>query len=191
TLLLGSLGLLYFEITHPGAVLPGIAGAVGLVVALIAMNRLDVEWGGLILIFLGVGMLIAELFLPTFGVIGLGGIAALILGSIFLFDPVKTGGYHLPYLLIVSCVAAFALFFGFVSILLFRTRRVKKKGGFEDLIGLEGRVVKLEPASAKRGFIELRGETWKFESPVDLSLEDLVNVVGYSGLVLKVTRESR
>ncbi|MGZ3723394.1 MAG: NfeD family protein, partial [Bdellovibrionales bacterium] len=108
TLLLGSLGLLYFEITHPGAVLPGVAGAVGLVVALIAMNRLDVEWGGLILIFFGVGMLIAELFLPTFGVLGLGGIAALVLGSIFLIDPVKTGGYHLPYMLIVSCVAVFA-----------------------------------------------------------------------------------
>jgi membrane-bound serine protease (ClpP class) len=189
-LLLGSLALLYFEITHPGTVIPGVVGGLGLVIAMVAMNKLDVEWGGLILIFLGVGMLVAEIFLPTFGVIGVGGLVALLLGSIFLFDPVKTGGYRLPYLVIVPSVVFFALFFIGVSILVYRTRRVRKKGGFEDLLGLEAKVVRLETGSSFRGYVELRGETWKFESSKELQKNDLVHVTGYQGLVLKVTRAS-
>jgi len=187
-ILLGSLGLLYFEMTHPGMVAPGVTGAVGLVIALVAMNKLEVEWGGLILIFLGVGMLIAELFLPTFGIVGFGGIVALFLGSIFLFDPVKTG-YQLPYMLIVPTVALFAILFLVLTVLVYRTRHVRKKGGFEDLLGMSAKVVRLEGGNNRRGFVELRGETWKFESPADLEVQDLVKVTGYSGLVLKVSRE--
>jgi membrane-bound serine protease (ClpP class) len=188
-LLLGSLALLYFEFTHPGVIAPGIAGAVGLVVSMIALNKLDVEWAGLILIFLGVGLLVAELFLPTFGVVGAGGLVSLVLGSIFLFDPVKTGGYRLPVMIIFPVVLTFGLFFAIVSVLVYRTRRVRKKGGFEDLIGVEARVVKLENDTQHRGFIELRGETWKFESPEILNLNDTVMVKGYRGLVLDVSRK--
>lgn len=189
-LLIGSLGLLYFEVTHPGTVIPGVAGAVGLIIAMVAMNKLDVEWGGLILIFLGMGMLIAEIFLPTFGVIGVGGIVALLLGSIFLFDPVKTGGYRLPLGLIIPTVLFFGVFFAVVSVLVYRTRRVKKRGGYDDLLGLEAKVVRVDGGSPHSGFIELRGETWKFESESELKMNELVKVTGYRGLVLHVARES-
>lgn len=185
-ILLGSLALLYFEATHPGVIFPGVTGALGLVVAMVALNKLDVEWGGLLLIFLGLGMLIAELFLPTFGVIGVGGIVSLLIGSIFLFDPVKTGGYQLPLGLILPVIVLFAVLFIILTILVYRTRNVRKKGGFEDLMGVMGRVVRLEEGAPRRGLIELRGETWKFESQAALHLNAEVKVTGYKGLVLQV-----
>jgi len=75
-----------------------------------------------------------------------------------------------------------------VSFLLWRTRAVLKKGGFEDLLGHEALVVSLDVDSRISGYIELRGETWKFESQVELSLNDKVKVIGYRGLILNVTR---
>ena len=182
-ILMGSLALLYFEITHPGTMVAGVIGGVGLVVALIALHRLDVEWGGLLLIFLGIALLIAEMFLPTFGVLGIGGVASFVLGSLFLFDPVKSYGYQLPWFVIAPVVLAVTLAVVGVSWLLLGTRKVKKKGGYEDLMGLSGKVVTPE-------MIELQGELWKFESTVALGLGDRVKVVGHQGLVLKVEKEN-
>lgn len=187
-ILLGSLGLLYFEMTHPGTMIAGVAGAVGLIVAMIALHKLDVEYGGLALIFLGIVMLVAELFVPSFGALGVGGIISFVFGSLFLFDPVKTG-YRLPLSLILPVALFFAIVFLGVGYLLLRTQKVKKKGGFEDLLGLKARVVSLEGAG-NSGMIELRGELWKFQSPTSLSLTDEVSVRGYEGLVLKVEKES-
>ena len=80
---MGSLGLLYFEVTHPGTILPGVLGAMGLVVGLVSLHKLDVWWGGLLLILLGLGFMIAEAFLPSFGVLGIGGIASFFLEACF------------------------------------------------------------------------------------------------------------
>ncbi len=188
-LLLGSLALLYFEVTHPGTMIAGVAGSVGLLVALVALHKLNVEWGGLLLIFLGLGMLIAEIFIPAFGVVGIGGLVSFVIGSLFLFDPVKTGGYQLPLSLIVPVVGLFGLLFVGVSYLILKATRVKKKGGFEDLVDEWGRVVSLEPGSNVVGRIELKGELWSFESKMSLNLNDRVRVIGHSGLVLEVTKE--
>lgn len=188
-LLLGSLGLLYFEVTHPGTMIAGVAGGIGLVVAMVALHKLDVEWGGLALLLLGIAMLIAEMFVPSFGALGVGGVVAFIFGSIFLFDPVKTGGYTLPLSLILPFAALFATLFLGIGYLVLRTARVRKKGGFEDLIDVRGRVVRLEGESSSRGIVELRGEIWSFESGAPVALEDTVRVRGFEGLVLKVEKE--
>lgn len=189
-LLMGSLALLYFEITHPGTMIAGVVGGLGLVIALIALHKLDVEWGGLALIFLGVGLLIAELFVPSFGILGVGGLTAFVLGSLFLFDPVKTGGYRLPLSLIMPVVIFFGLVFAGVSYLLLKTGKVTKKGGFEDLMGLSARVMSLDEGDPTHGMLELRGEIWKFRSRSALNVNDQVRVDGYEGLVLKVDKES-
>lgn len=190
-MLLGSLGLLYFELTHPGTVIPGVVGGVGLVVAMLALHKLDVEWAGLILIFLGVALMVAEMFLPTFGALGVGGVVALLLGSLFLFDPVKTGGYSLPLLRIIPAVAVFALFFLGVSLLLWRTRRVKRKSGFEEMTGLVARVSRVDVNVPHEGLLELRGETWKFEADRPVSLNDSVRITANRGLVLLVEVENK
>ncbi len=188
-LLLGSLALLYFEFTHPGTFIAGTVGGVGLVIAMIALHKLDVEWGGLLLILLGVGLLIAEIFLPTFGILGAGGLVAFVLGSIFLFDPVKSGGYRLPLQLIIPVALLFTVLFIGVSVLVLRATKVKKKGGFEDLLDVKATVVNLENSTGLTGSIELRGELWKFESPTPLNVNDAVRIQGYEGLVLKVKKE--
>lgn len=187
-LLLGSLALLYFEITHPGTMVAGVLGGIGLIVAMIALHKLDVEWAGLLLIFLGIGLLIAEMFLPTFGILGAGGVAAFVLGSLFLFDPVKTGGYRLPLSLILPVAGFFMATFIGVSVLVLRTARVKKKGGFEDLMGLRAKVVDLEISSTVRGKVELRGEIWNFQSDMPVGRGDEVLVTGHEGLVLFVRK---
>jgi membrane-bound serine protease (ClpP class) len=187
-LLLGSLALLYFEITHPGTFVAGVLGALGLIIAMVALDKLDVEWGGLMLIFLGVGLLIAEMFVPAFGSLGVGGVVSFVLGSIFLFDPVKSFGYRLPLTLIAPVVLIFAGIFIGVSYLMLQTRAVKKKGGFEDLMGVQGKVVKLETDST--GMLELRGELWHFESRQPVALNDTVKVSGHQELILHVTKES-
>ncbi len=189
-LLLGSLGLLYFEITHPGMILPGVIGAIGFVISMVAMHKLEVEWGGLALIFLGIAMLIAEMFVPSFGALGIGGIVAFIFGSIFLFDPAKTGGFQLPLSLILSVAFALGVIFLGIGYMLLSTRKLKKAGGFDDLMGQKARVVTVEESSGQRGTIEVRGEIWKFESPVAVSVGDQVRIRGHEGLVLKVEKET-
>jgi membrane-bound serine protease (ClpP class) len=181
-MLLASLALIYFEVTHTGTILPGVLGSLGLIISLIALNKLEVEWGGVLLILLGLGMLIAEMFLPTFGILGVGGVVAFALGSVFLFDPVKTGGYQLPLTLILPVVAVFAGCIVGVSVMMLRTRRVKKKGGYEDLMGELAVVVSREQ-------VELRGEIWKFRSQHEVNPGDQVRVVGHEGLVLNVERK--
>lgn len=189
-LLMGSLALLYFEITHPGTMIAGVAGGLGLVIALIALHKLDVEWGGLMLIFLGIGLLIAEIFIPAFGILGIGGLTAFVLGALFLFDPVKTGGYRLPLTLIMPVVIFFGLVFAGVSYLLLKTGKVTKKGGFEDLMGLSAKVISIDERNPLAGMLELRGELWKFQAPRPLAMDDQVKIIGHDGLVLKVDKES-
>jgi membrane-bound serine protease (ClpP class) len=186
-LLLGALALLYFEITHPGTMVAGVVGGIALVIALIALHKLDVEWGGLALIILGVGLLIAEMFLPTFGMLGIGGVVAVVLGSLFLFDPVKSWGYQLPWTTIAPVVIFFAFVFLGVSYLMLQTRKVKKRGGFDELMGKQALVVKNE--SPYQGMVELQGELWKFTSKQQLTVNDRVRVQGYEGLVLLVEKE--
>src|SRR5262249_7427496 len=86
----GILGL-YIEFTHPGVVFPGIAGAICLLLGLTALHVLPVNTSGLALLLLGVALLLAEAFLPTFGLVGAGGLVAFVLGSLFLFDTAETG----------------------------------------------------------------------------------------------------
>jgi membrane-bound serine protease (ClpP class) len=184
-LLLGSLALLYFEITHPGTMVAGVLGALGLIIAMVALDKLDVEYGGLALILLGIALLIAEIFVPSFGILGVGGITAFVLGSIFLFDPVKSFGYRLPLTLIAPVVIMSAGVFIGVSYLMLKTRAVKKMGGFEDLMDLEAQVVRLE--NPLEGTIELRGELWKFKATAPVQINDKVMVTGHKDLVLFVT----
>jgi membrane-bound serine protease (ClpP class) len=188
-LLLASLALLYFEITHSGMILPGVAGGAGLVIAMVALHKLDVEWGGLLLIFLGVGLLVAEMFIPSFGLVGLTGMGALVLGSVFLFDPVQSFGYHLPYGLIAAVVIVFgAALFG-VTWLFLKTFRRRKRGGFEDLIDVIGEVISVNDDQAS-GRMQVHGEIWNFTSASPLALNDRVVIKGNKGMTLQVEKEA-
>lgn len=182
-LFLGSLALLYFEFTHPGTLVAGVIGGLGLVLSLVALHKLNVEWGGLVLILLGIALLIAEMFIPSFGALGLGGIAAFIVGSIFLFDPAKTGGYTLPISTILITAAIFASLFLGIGYLVLQTLKLRKERGASEFLGQVAKVVSDQ-------YVEIQGELWKFESSDAVKIGDLVEVTKTDGLNLVVKLKS-
>lgn len=188
-LFMGSLALLYVEVTHPGLIAPGVIGAVGLVMSLIAFHKLDVAWGGLALILLGIAFLIAELFVPSFGALGVGGVIALFVGSLFLYDP-QTTGYHLPFSVITPVVLILGMFFLGLGYLAFGTLKLKRRDIDSDMQNSEGLVVKIE-TNGHSGQIHILGETWNFVSEDSMELQDKVNVTGRQGLTLNVKKIKR
>lgn len=181
---MGSLGLLYFEITHPGAIAPGVIGGLGLVISLVSMQHMNVEWGGLALIILGLIFFILEAFVPSFGILGIGGVISFFLGSVFLYDPEKTGGYSLPLDVILPTTILLSLLVFGIAYLAYSTRKVKTLGGDEDWIGEPGRVAKL--ITPQQGQIHIKGEIWRFESETPLEMGQNVVVTARKGLTLKV-----
>ena len=186
-LFLGSIGLIYFELTHPGMLLPGVIGGIGLILSFIGLNMMSVTWGALALIFLGICLFIAEIFMPSFGILGIGGGISFILGSFYLFDPVKTG-YSLPFSLILPAAGFIALLCFAISWLALRTFRMRKdKTGFDALEGKEGEVVELSKKE-NQGWVFLNGENWKFASVDNVQKGDTVKVLSVKGMTLQVKK---
>jgi membrane-bound serine protease (ClpP class) len=179
----GLLGL-YVEFTNPGVVLPGVAGAISLVLGLTAMHVLSVNYGGLALIGLGAALLVAEAFMPTFGVLGVGGLVAFVLGSLFLFDA-EGSGVAVARSLIAGAAAAFALVGLLVGTLVVRSQRRQASGGREGMRGAVGVArERLDP----QGMVLVRGEYWTATSDTPIERDEPVEVVAVDGLRLRVRR---
>jgi membrane-bound serine protease (ClpP class) len=179
----GILGL-YMEFSHPGVIFPGVAGAICLLLAFASLQLLPINYAGLGLMILGIGLLIGEAFAPSFGVLGVGGIISLALGSFFLFD---TEGSDLivDRSIIFTAVATLGGFVLAVSYLVFRSQQSKPALGMEGLIGEIGEVRgKLIPA----GKIFVHGEYWNARADSEVDVGEKVEVVGYEGMNLKVRR---
>ncbi len=185
-LFMGSLGLLYVEITHPGMIAPGVVGGLGLILSMVAFHKLDVAWGGLALILLGIAFLVAELFLPSFGALGIGGLVAVFVGSLFLFDPAT--GNQLPLSLIIPAVLILGVFFLGIGYLALGTIRLKRNDWDHDLQKSEGRVVSISQ-NGHSGQIQITGEIWKFVSEDSLEVNDIVHVTTRQGLTLNVKKK--
>lgn len=186
---MAALGLLYFELTHPGAVAPGVAGALLLVTSLISFQKLDVSWGGVGLIALGIVFLIAEAFVPSFGALGIGGIVALAVGSLLLYDPANGGLSLSPWLSLgVPLVLGLALLA--FAIWIFRTRKRGGESLSESLSesGIRGHVAQADRVSSDglSGNVTVRGEIWAFESSHPVALGEKVKILEMKGLKLKV-----
>lgn len=181
---LGSLGLLYFEFTHPGAIVPGVIGGLGLVLSFIAFDKLDVEWGGFALLLLGIVFFILEAILPSFGVLGIGGIVAFTLGGLLLYD--ESTGYALPLQLVlpVSIVLG-ALMLG-LAYLAYRTKTLKPRAGTEDVVGEKLEVIFVHTDDPTKGEVFWKGERWAAQANSNLVLKQTVEVVDKSGLTLIV-----
>lgn len=186
-LFMGSIALLYAEITHPGLVAPGVIGGIGLILSLIAFHKLDVAWGGLALILLGIGFLIAEVFVTSFGILGVGGIVSFVVGSLLLFDR-ETTGYTLPWPLIAAVtivVAGFLLGLGFLAL---RTVRKRRKDTDFDLKTKRVRLASVD-STGRTGKVEILGEFWNFISDEELKQTDEVEVLDRQGLTLKIRKK--
>lgn len=180
-LIIGFYGLL-FEFFSPGLVAPGVIGGICLLLALFALQLMPVSYTGLALIALGIGLMVAEHFVPGFGMLGMGGLAAFVIGSIMLIDT-DAPGYSIPWQLIAAVAAASAAFLLLVLGFALRARRQPVVSGREDMIGASGEVT---AEVAGDLFAQIHGELWKVRAGVPLARGQIVRVVGIDGLVLAV-----
>jgi membrane-bound serine protease (ClpP class) len=187
--LLASLGLIV-ELTHPGIIVPGVVGLVALVLALLASSALPIRTGAIVLLILGVGLLIAELFV-TSGLLGGGGALLLVLGGVLLvdrFDPdwfiEPSAGLHVPLRLMLPSALVVAGFSVFIAFRGAQSRRLPQRVGDLGLLGEQGTV--LAPVSAEGGEVFVHGERWRAISPTPLPHGAHVVVHRVEGLTLHV-----
>ena len=180
-MMLGVYGLL-FEFSHPGFALPGILGGICLLLALYAFQLLPINYAGLGLIILGIALMVAEAFVPSFGVLGIGGIAAFVIGAVILVDT-DIPGFGIPLGLIVPISVLSAVTVFFVVTMALRARRRPVVSGREELVGAMGEV--LEDFSGE-GWARVHSETWRISSATPLKAKQRVRVTGVRGLVLAV-----
>jgi membrane-bound serine protease (ClpP class) len=180
-LLIGIYGLL-FEGYNPGAVFPGVVGAISLLVALFAFQILSVNYAGLALVALGVGMIIAEFFFPTFGSLGLGGLVAFVVGSLILFDTDIPGmNIGLPVIGAIATVGGLVIVA--MGWLAGRSLRRPVVTGVQAMIGGRAEVVE---AVGGKGRIRYGGELWNARGPSDLQAGQIVRITQVDGLTLWV-----
>jgi membrane-bound serine protease (ClpP class) len=180
-LMIGLYGLI-FELASPGLLFPGILGAICLVLALFALATLPVNWAGLALILLGVGLMVAEVFVASVGILGIGGVLAFIVGSIILID---TGSefFQLSLGLVLGiAIASAAMFVGVVGLAL-RTRRAKVTSGREQLVGAQA--VALESFD-RLGQVRLHGEIWQAQTDTPVTKGERLRVRALRGLTVDV-----
>lgn len=180
-MLLGVYGL-FFELANPGYVLPGVMGAICLLLALYAFQVLPVNYAGLGLILVGIAFMIAELFMSSFGALGIGGIIAFVIGSIILFDR-EGGGMAISLPLIIAVSVLTAGFFLIALRAIFSAHRKPVVSGAEELVGAIGEA--LEDFEGK-GSVHIHGETWQALSKAPLRRGEKVRVASRDGLVLNV-----
>jgi membrane-bound serine protease (ClpP class) len=182
----GLLGL-YMEFSHPGVIFPGVIGAICLLLALASFQLLPLNYTGLSLIALGVGLLVAEMFVPSFGFLGIGGIIALAIGSLFLFDT-ESSDLIVDKSIVFTAVGTVGAIMLALSYLVFKSQKLTQTTGMEGLIGEIGEVrVKLTPV----GKVFVHGEYWNAEADAEIDAPEKIEVVGYQGMRLKVRRSSK
>ena len=180
-MLLGLYGLIY-EFANPGMLFPGVVGGICLLLGLFAMQAMPISYAGLALMLLGIVLMISEAFVPSFGALGLGGIAAFILGSVMLIDT-DLPGYGLPWMLIVPVALISALFSFFVASMALRARQRPVVTGAEELVGATG--ITLE-AIEREGWARVHSERWRVRSTVPLPPGSTIRVRARHDLVLDV-----
>jgi len=184
-LMAGILGL-YMEFSHPGVIFPGVAGGIALLLALTSFQILPINYAGLLLILLGIALLIGEAFLPSFGVLGIGGAISLGLGSLLLFDT-ESSDLAVDRSIIFTAVVTLSAFILLVGYLVFKSQKKKPTMGLEGLLGEIGEVrVTLDPS----GKIFVHGEYWNAEGNEEIAVGTKVRVVGFEGMSLKVEKLS-
>jgi membrane-bound serine protease (ClpP class) len=180
-MLIGIYGLL-FEGYNPGAVFPGVVGTICLLLALFAFQILSVNYAGLALVVLGVGMIIGEFFFPTFGSLGLGGLVAFVVGSLILFDTDVPGmNIALPLIGAIATVGGLVII-GIVYIAA-RSMRSPVVTGVQGMIGDNAEAVQ---SFTGVGRVRYRGELWNARSNSELRAGQQARIVKVEGLTLWV-----
>ena len=152
--------------------------------ALASFQVLPINYAGLLLIGLGMCLLVAEAFLPSFGLLGISGVVSLALGSLLLFD-VEGSDLSVDPAIILAAVGTLSAFVLVVTFLVVKSQRRKATLGFEGLIGEFGEV---RERLDLKGKVFVHGEVWNAQGAERLEPGDRIEVVGYDGMILKVKR---
>jgi membrane-bound serine protease (ClpP class) len=180
-MLIGIYGLV-LEFFNPGAVAPGLVGAISLVVALYALALLPINYAGAALVIIGIGLMIAEVHVGAFGALGVGGIAAFVIGALMMF-PEQAPGFALSDAVVIGAAIASAGLLLFALAALLRARKRPVVSGAEALIGAAGEAVSWDGAE---GRVRVQGEIWQARAGAPLAAGMPIKVVSRDGLVLLV-----
>jgi len=183
-MLVGIYGLIY-EFANPGMVLPGVAGTICLLLALFAFQVLPINFAGLALMLLGIAFMVAEIFVPSFGALGIGGVLAFVIGSIMLLDTGIPGyGISLPIIMMFALTSA--AFFMFVVSMAIKAQKQPIVSGAEELIGATGKV---SDNFDGEGRVRVHGELWQARASIPLRKGQKIRVTALEGLILVVEPE--
>ena len=185
-MMIGIYGLI-FEFSNPGIVVPGVIGTISLLLALYAFQVLPINYAGVALILVGLGLMLGEAFVPSFGALGLGGIAAFVVGAVLLMDT-EAPGFQLSWLVIVPFAIVSAGLFMVVFAMLLRSHRRAVVSGPEQMVGSVGDVIDW---SGQQGQVRVHGEIWSARAGRPIRPGQAVRVAGRDGLVLIVEPAER
>lgn len=184
-IMIGVYGLL-FEFMNPGSGVGGVVGGICLLLALYALQLLPVSHAGVALILLGVAFMVAEAFLPSFGVIGFGGIVAFVVGAVILMDT-DAPGFGIPLTLIVSLAVLSALLLGGVLGMALKARRRALVSGDAGLVGSLVTVTQVRADNPFCGSVQAQGEQWQAQCATPLQPGQHVRVTARHGVTLEVS----
>ena len=184
-MLLGFYGL-FFELTNPGAIFPGVAGAICLILAFYSFQTLPVNYAGLLLIILGLVLFVLEVKVLSHGVLTIGGIISMVMGSLMLFESPEPM-LKLSLYLILPVVIFTAMFFTATFSLAYKAYRRRPVTGSEGLVGQEGRAA--SDITRDGGTVKVSGELWSAYSDETINKGEAVSVVSVSGLTIKVKKK--
>jgi membrane-bound serine protease (ClpP class) len=184
-MLLGFYGL-FFELTNPGALFPGVIGAISLVLAFYAFQTLPVNYAGLLLIIIGIVLFLLEVKVTSYGLLTVSGIVSLTLGSLMLFEsPMPFLRVSLSIIIPATLITAF--FFVITFRLVYKAHKRKHATGSEALVGLEGTAK--SDVGPQGGMVQVHGEFWSAYSDASIVKDEKVTVEAVSGLKLRVKKK--
>jgi membrane-bound serine protease (ClpP class) len=181
-LFLVGLAGLYFELAHPGVILPGIIGGISLILAFFALQTLPVNYAGVLLILFGVILFIAEIKVISHGLLTVGGIISLVLGSLLLFES-PDPALRVSWSVMIPTLTVICLFFASIVALVLKAQMRRKLTGKEGMVGEEGKAV---TDVYETGKVFIKGEYWNASSDKPVEKGRRVRIVKIEGLIVKV-----
>ena len=177
---------LIFEFSNPGLILPGVVGAICILIAMYAFQLLPVNYAGLALLLLGIAFMVAEVWVATHGALAIGGLVAFVIGSIMLLDT-DVPQFEIPYSLIAGVTLASAAFVFMVIGMVVRSRLRPVVSGRESLLGARGEA--LEDIQGE-GWARVQGERWRVRAQEPLRAGERLRITAVHGLVLDAARDA-
>jgi len=173
---------LVFEVMNPGMVLPGVVGAIAILIGMYALQLLPTNYAGLALVLLGLSFIVAEAFVPAYGSLGIGGVIAFVVGALMLIET-DVPGFGVPWPLIATLAVTSLLFLFGIAAAAMKARLRPVVSGREQMIGSHGVVV---DNAEGEDWVRVHSELWRARSAHPLASGQTVRVTGKEGLVLTV-----